>query len=72
MDAKLTTKLVRVGNYAAEVEVRLIEGPGDWAPYLSLADAKRLDEMRAALSREDLPAAARLGRVFRLQPIQHA
>ena len=35
-----TVKLVREGNYAAEVPVRLVEDDTDWSPYLSLEDAK--------------------------------
>jgi hypothetical protein len=63
------TKLVREGAYAAEVEVELIDAEGGWAPYLSPADAGRLDEVREALRRGDVPAASRLGRVFRLTPL---
>ncbi len=63
------TKLVREGTYAAEVEIELIDGEGGWAPYLSPADAGRLDEVRAALRRGDVRAAARLGRVFSLTPL---
>ena len=45
------TKLVREGVYVAEVEVNLIQAEQAWAPYLSLADARKLDEVRAALKR---------------------
>ena len=63
------TKLVREGAYVAEVEVELIEAEGGWAPYLSPADAGRLDDVREALRRGDVPAASRLGRIFRLTPL---
>jgi hypothetical protein len=70
MDGKLTTKLVRAGNLAAEVDVRLIEAPSEgWAPYISVTDARRLDDAREALKRGDIAAAARLGRVYRLEPV---
>lgn len=65
-----TKKLIREGAYMAEVEVELSDSPEGWGPYLSLADAKRLDEARGALRRGDLTAAARIGRVFRLTPIK--
>ena len=35
-----TTKLVRAGEYAAEVEVELIDGDAGWPPYLSVRDAE--------------------------------
>jgi hypothetical protein len=63
------TKLVREGAYAAEVEVELIDAEGGWAPYLSLDDAGRLDQVREALRRGDVAEASRLARVFRLTPL---
>ncbi len=65
-----TTKLIREGDYVVEVEVQLSDAPEGWGPYLSLADAQRLDEVRAALRRGDLTVAARVGRVFRLTPVK--
>ena len=69
MRKRCHTKLVREGAYAAEVEVELIDADGGWAPYLSPADAGRLDEVREALRRGDVQAASRLGRVFSLKPL---
>jgi hypothetical protein len=69
MKARKTTKLVHEGRYAAEVDVELIEDEHEWAPYLSMADAKKLDEVRAALREGNLKAAARLGRVYELKPV---
>ena len=69
MDKRRHTKLVREGAYAAEVEVELIEAEGGWAPYLSLADAHRLDEVRETLRRGDVRAASCLARVFSLTPL---
>ena len=66
MNKRRHIKLVREGAYAAEVEVELIDAEGGWAPYLSPADAGRLDEVRDALRRGDVRAAAQLGRVFSL------
>ena len=61
----VTTKLVREGQYVAEVEVELIEEPESWAPYLSLEDALELDAVRIALRDGDLERASRQGKVFR-------
>ena len=69
MGERRQTKLVHEGQYAAEVEVQLIDSPEGWAPYLSVEDAQKLDEVREALRRGDLKGAARLGRIFRLTPI---
>ncbi|NQT34498.1 hypothetical protein HQ587_04845 [bacterium] len=63
------TKLVHEGKYVAEVDVELLETDDEWSPYLSIDDANKLDEVREALRRGDLKAAARLGRVFALTPV---
>ena len=63
------TKLVREGNYVAEVEMELIESGTGWSPYLSLEDAYKFDDVRDALRRGDLQRAGRLARVFTLTPI---
>ena len=62
-------KLVHEGKYVAEVEVDLIDTEEGWSPYLSLDDAKRLDEVRTALRRGDIRAASRLAQVFTLTPV---
>ncbi len=69
MNKRRHTKLVREGAYAAEVEIELIEAEGGWAPYLSLDDAHKLDEVREALRRGDVRTASRLARVFSLTPL---
>jgi len=63
------TKLVQEGHYVAEVDVELVEDENGWAPYLSVADAKKLDEIRQALRREDLKRASQIARVFELTPV---
>ncbi len=63
------TKLVHEGKYVAEVDVDLIESGEGWAPYLSLEDAYKLDDVREALRREDIKRAVRLARVFTLTPV---
>jgi hypothetical protein len=69
MNKRRHTKLVREGQYAAEVEVDLIETADGWSPYLSLDDAHKLDDVREALRHGDIQAASRLARVFSLTPV---
>jgi hypothetical protein len=70
MNARRHTKFVREGSYAAEVDVELIEDDNGWSPYLSLDDARKLDDVREALRRGDVEAASRLARVFSLTPVR--
>jgi len=63
------TKLVHEGQYAAEVDVELIDTGDAWSPYLSLDDAYKLDDVRDALRRGDVRSASRLARVFTLTPV---
>jgi hypothetical protein len=62
-------KFIHEGKYVAEVDVELMEVDHEWAPYLSLQDAYKLDDVRDALRRGDLKAASRQARVFTMQPI---
>ena len=66
MKKRLHKKLVHEGQYVAEVEVELIDADEGWSPYLSLQDAYKLDDVRAALRRGDLESAMRLSRVYSL------
>ena len=71
MSAKSTKKLVREGDFIAEVDVNLEEVEGSWSPYLSLEDAYRLDDVRDALRVGDVKRASRLAsRVYRLTPVE--
>jgi len=63
------TKLVYEGQYVAKVEVELIDTGEGWSPYLSLEDAQKLDDVRAALRQHDLQTAERLAHVFTLTPV---
>lgn len=67
MKTRRHTKFIHEGGFVAEVEVDVIESEDSWAPYLSLDDAHRLDEVREALRRGDIEAAARFGRVYELK-----
>ena len=69
MTTRRHTNLVHEGKYVAEVDVDLIETDTAWAPYLSLEDAYKLDDVRDALLRGDIKTASRLARVFALTPV---
>ena len=70
MKTRSTTKLVREGDLVAEAEVYLVEGDAGWTPYLSLDDAYKLDDVRAALKSGDIDRAAALASgVYRLTPV---
>ena len=69
MSRRKRTKLVHAGRYVAEVDVELIEDETGWSPYLTPADAYKLDDVRDALNRGDLQKASSLARVFELRPV---
>lgn len=69
MTTRHHTKLIHEGNYVAEVEVELIDSGTGWSPYLSLDDAYRVDDVRAALRRGDLKVATGLARIFSLTAV---
>lgn len=62
-------KTIYESEYVAEVDVELMETEDEWAPYLSLEDAYKLDDVRDALRRGDLKTASKKARVFTLQPV---
>ena len=67
-----STKLIREGQYVAEVPVTLIEDDHEWSPRLSADDVRRLDTVRLALRRGDIAAASKLAKVFELKPLAAA
>ncbi len=69
MSKRRYTKLVREGQYVAEVDIELIDTGESWSPYLSLEDAQKLDDVREALRRQDIQAAGQQARVFTLAPV---
>ena len=69
MTHRRRVKLVHEGQYAAEVDVELIDADTGWAPYLSLKDAQKLDQVREALREGNLKEARQLARIFTLTPI---
>ncbi len=70
MKKRRHTKLVHEGFYAAEVDVDLIENDTPWAPYLTLDDAHKLDDVRDALRRGDISRTAKVARGFTLTPVK--
>jgi len=63
------TKMVHEGKYAAEVEVEIIDSEKSWSPYLSLEDARKLDQVRQLLRDEDIDKAKTLAKVYILKPV---
>lgn len=62
-------RLLREGDYVAEVEVTWIDGDKGWSPVLSAGDIRKLDNVRLALRRGALKAAAEHARVYYLTPL---
>ena len=69
MKTKLQTKLIREGNYLAEIEIILTYTDSDWSPYLSLKESQKLDHLRQALQQNDLNTARQLAHIYELTPI---
>ena len=69
MNIRNHTKFVHEGQYAAEVQVSLIETGEGWSPYLSLDDAYKLDDVREALRRGDIGRASKMSRVYIFTPV---
>lgn len=71
MSRRSTKRLVREGEFVAEVDVELLETEGGWTPYLSLEDAYKLDDVREALRAGNVGRASQLAdRVYRLTLVQ--
>ena len=66
MNTRKRTKMLHEGNYAAEVDIDLLYTDDKWAPYLSLQDAYKLDEVRSALRIGDIATASLHSRVYAL------
>ncbi len=69
MKAKHRVKIIREGQYVAEVDVDLVEAETEWSPHLSLEGAYKLDDVRDALCRGDIEGALKLARVYTLKPV---
>jgi hypothetical protein len=69
MKKRKHTKLIHEGDYVAEVTIQLIDADEGWSPYLSLDDARKLDDVRESLRKGDLKSASRIARVYTLTPV---
>ncbi len=69
MDERKWTKYVHEGRFVAEVDVCLLKDDAAWSPYLSMESAYKLDDVREALRKGDLEAAARHGRIYEMRPV---
>ncbi len=69
MTKRKHTKIVREGNYVAEVSIEVVETGEGWSPYLSLEEANKLDEIREALRKGDVKEASKKAKVFILKPV---
>ncbi len=65
-------KFIHVGSFVARVEVDLIYNENSWSPCISLKDAQKLDEIRIALQKGDIKAAAQNAQIFQLTPVTKA
>lgn len=72
MTIRRQVKHVYEGDYVAQVDVELIYTDEGWSPYLSLDDARKLDDVREALREGNLSVASQLARVYKLTPISLA
>ena len=70
MTTRHKAKFIHESRYVAEVEVEVIEDETSWSPHLSLEDAQRLGQVRDALRHGDIKAAAKVGRVYTLEPVE--
>ena len=66
MPAKSRTRLIRVGDLLAEVDVDLLYEVEAWAPHLSLQDMRKIERVRKALESGDLNSVAGDARLFDL------
>lgn len=69
MSTRKRVKYIHEGKYVAEVDVDLIEDETEWSPYLSVEDAEKLEDVRAALAQGDVAAATKHARVYTLEPV---
>ena len=69
MNKRKYVKYIHEGQYVAEVDVELIDAEEGWSPYLTLDDALKLDDVRAALSKGDLKTASQTARIYTMTPV---
>ncbi|MES9863277.1 MAG: hypothetical protein ABW157_22165 [Candidatus Thiodiazotropha sp. LLP2] len=67
--SRKTVKMIHEGNYAAEIEVELIEDETGWSPYLASDETEKLDILRRALASGDLKTATSMAKVYKLKTV---
>ncbi|AFZ48306.1 hypothetical protein Cyast_2359 [Cyanobacterium stanieri PCC 7202] len=68
-NTKTETKLIRQGEYIAEIDVTPIYSEKHCSSYISLEEAEKLDKLRLALQNNDLKTASQLAHIYRLTPV---
>ena len=63
------TQFIEEGQYAAEVEVEIINNDFPWSPIVAKEDVFKTDRVRLALRRGDVASAAREAKVFEISPL---
>ena len=66
---KSRKKYIHEGLYVAEIDIEVTDPDEGWAPYISLEDALKMDEVRQALRENDLKRAGRYARIFTKTPV---
>ena len=70
MHSRQHTKMIHEGKYIAEVEITLINTTDDdWAPYLSLEDALKIDSIRESLRNNDIKTAKETAKIYLLSEV---
>jgi hypothetical protein len=69
MSGRQRKKMVREGEFIAEAPVELLDSPEGWGPYVSIQDARTMDQARVLLRKGNVEGAGRVGRVYRLVPV---
>lgn len=66
---KTKVKLIHEGQYIAEVPLEVDDVDKPWAPWVTVEEARKLDEVRLALRRNDLAAAGKFGKIYRVTQV---
>ncbi|MEX2443250.1 MAG: hypothetical protein WD492_06585 [Alkalispirochaeta sp.] len=66
---KIKTKLVHEGQFIAEVPIEVEDIDRPWAPWVTVDEARKLDEVRLALRQNDIEAAGQYGKIYRVTQV---
>ena len=75
MTIRKTTRLIREGDYLAEVEIDLHDDPPGqpgWGPYLTPDAVRKLEVVQLALRQGDFSTASKQARIFHVTPVSAA